>query len=290
MTRTTKATTKNAGPDASFMEITPKLAAKWLGRNSHNRAPRKSRIDQYAREMSEGRWHVSQDAITFDRNPDDPQAVLINGQHRLRAVEQSGKTIKAFVVTGLPRESQIAMDVGGRRSLADHLQLLGYRNTTMLASLISRVWMYRHHQHRSDRRPTHQQALDFLRDNPQIEDAQVGWQMLKGRLNVQPAVANACYYLFSEVDADGASDFYSKLASGADLSEGDPVFSLRRYLTRNMALRNHRVEPDVLMALFIKAFNSWRAGKPLRLLAFRPTTEEYPQVLNDAQLGLTSDD
>lgn len=70
-------------------------------------------IDKLDRLMRQGKYRLTAEPIMIDTNGD-----LINGQHRLRAVVQSGCTVPFLVVRGVPPESFAFIDQGRRRSAA----------------------------------------------------------------------------------------------------------------------------------------------------------------------------
>ena len=71
---------------AVFMLVDPTRAATWLETaNEGNRKVRQRRVDYYAQQMIQGRWKVVSNALGFDQS-----GRLIDGQHRLWAVVESG--------------------------------------------------------------------------------------------------------------------------------------------------------------------------------------------------------
>lgn len=105
--------------------ITPDLAAKWLEGNTHNRNLRQSVVDKYARDMKEGHWRPTHQGIAFDS-----KGVLIDGQHRLWAILQSGVTLDLMVTEGLDMEAQEVIDGGEVRQSRDVLTLRGEQGIT----------------------------------------------------------------------------------------------------------------------------------------------------------------
>lgn len=99
--------------DISVVNVTPTLAKQWLGKN-HNRKLRKSVVDAYAKQMASGQWSQSHQGIAFS-----PTGELLDGQHRLAAVVQSGVPVSLVVVRGVRQESQLNMDIGLRRNVVD---------------------------------------------------------------------------------------------------------------------------------------------------------------------------
>lgn len=68
--------------------VEPKLAATWLTQSKDNRPLRKSHINYLNKEMKEGRWRLTHQGIAFS-----PEGNLMDGQHRLQAIKESGMTI-----------------------------------------------------------------------------------------------------------------------------------------------------------------------------------------------------
>lgn len=69
--------------------VTPEKAAVWIGNNPHNRPAKQSRVAELAEFMKQGKWI---------ENTDFPIEVLdtgelLNGQHRLTAIMQSGVSL-----------------------------------------------------------------------------------------------------------------------------------------------------------------------------------------------------
>jgi hypothetical protein len=44
------------GMRAELVTITPEMAEQWLGKNTKNRPLKKTKIEQYARDIAAGRW------------------------------------------------------------------------------------------------------------------------------------------------------------------------------------------------------------------------------------------
>jgi hypothetical protein len=82
--------------EARLVSVTPQLAAEWLSTNTDNRPIRKRQVEILAKDMKLGNWLLnSSDMIMIGSN-----SVLLNGQHRLSAVVESGVTVRMFVLFG----------------------------------------------------------------------------------------------------------------------------------------------------------------------------------------------
>lgn len=77
--------------------ITPEIAHDMLNYNTCNRPLSRNTVAKYARMMKQGEWYLSHQAIAFAEDENGKQ-ILVDGQHRLAAVVQSGTTIKTTVI------------------------------------------------------------------------------------------------------------------------------------------------------------------------------------------------
>jgi hypothetical protein len=108
-------------PKSVRMTITPSQAVNWLEHaNNHNRSVSDRIVQQYARDMRAGRWRLSHQSIAFD-----PRGNLIDGQHRLWAVVEAAVPVEMHVWFNVDPASQMVIDMGRPRRLADNLRLGG---------------------------------------------------------------------------------------------------------------------------------------------------------------------
>lgn len=77
--------------------LTPEIAQDMLSYNTCNRPLSRNTVAKYARMMKQGEWFLSHQAIAFTED-DNGKQILVDGQHRLAAVVQSGTTIKTTVI------------------------------------------------------------------------------------------------------------------------------------------------------------------------------------------------
>ena len=96
---------------AKWMDIDPDLSGEFLERNRNIRNLDERRAKGLAMMMERGEWRQTHQGIAFDRD-----GYLVDGQHRLRAIQLSGTTQRMLVVSGL--ESDDAIDSGIKRTMA----------------------------------------------------------------------------------------------------------------------------------------------------------------------------
>ena len=113
-----------------IVNITPKIAEKYLAKNESNRALSKSRVLAYADDIKNNRWAFNPNPIVFDVS-----GKLIDGQHRLHAVISCGISVEMLVMTGAPIESGQIIDFGKPRTAGDVLKIDGIQNANNIAAL-----------------------------------------------------------------------------------------------------------------------------------------------------------
>jgi hypothetical protein len=87
--------------------------------------------------MKDGDWKLNGESIVFDDNGN-----VIDGQHRLTAIVESGVTIKSVVVRGVDRSTFTSIDSGVRRDGGDILAVSGYTYSKPLAAALNVIEMY----------------------------------------------------------------------------------------------------------------------------------------------------
>lgn len=106
------------GSDFGIITITPKIAKEILSKyNAKNRDIDQANVRLITHYMRTGRWVFNGEPICF--NMDD---FLVDGQHRLKAVIDSGIACKFLVVRGLETNAYNTIDIGNKRTSSDILK------------------------------------------------------------------------------------------------------------------------------------------------------------------------
>jgi hypothetical protein len=85
--------------------------------------------------MTRDQWKLSHQAIGISET-----GMLLDGQHRLRAIIKSGKTIPIYVVTGLKDDVMTVIDTGSKRSTGDAFGLLEVSQANNIAAAIQQYY------------------------------------------------------------------------------------------------------------------------------------------------------
>jgi hypothetical protein len=260
-TITTTAAALRAAPKAELIDVTPQMAARWLAEtNTHNRTLRGPAVAAYARDMTEGRWHTSGEAIKFAVD-----GTLLDGQHRLAAIARAGVAIATFVVFGLRREAQDVMDSGRKRSAGDALQLAGMRNVGRLSAAARLALCRRDGLPLSSTGYTNAEVQGFIRANPDLVEAVELMGNTVRNLLLTPRAGDYCFWLLYRVDPDAAYAFFTSLQSLAGLADGNPILVLHRRLSGNYGA-SRRISIEEQLSLVVRAWNYWRQGRSVQKL------------------------
>lgn len=274
-----------AEPESRRMTLTAPVALDWLQRNKKNRALQDYYVDTLAGAMLRGEWKLNGDAIRFST-----EYLVLDGQHRLWALVKAAEvnpdvSIDTFVVFGLEPGSQDTMDGGRKRTLSDVLKMHGEVSTMQLAATLNRIHLWRLGEgalrFAGPNRLTAAQGLSMLEREPHIRTAVRIAARIRGQLqnSVSASLLAPCLYRFDEIDHADSIEFWRQVGLGEGLKRYDPAYELRQAFFKN-ANRRSKLPTLVMHALIIKAWNAFRAGKPVQVLAWKAggaSPERFPE-------------
>ena len=248
----------------SLVDLNPELAEKWLGHNVGNRNLRRQKVQQYARDMREGNWHTSGQAIQFDWN-----GRLVDGQHRLEAVIESGVTIEVLVVKGLDPRAREVIDTGAKRTASDALKFAGHTQDATLLAAVARIADARENGYLRTAMATsvpqlsNSDVIAWVELNPEVGSAVLLSRRTGKAINIQPSVWAYCLYELQKVDVGKANEFAESIADMRLEGKGDPRKVLLDIFHR--AATGQRRKPGVAEAIYIvfRAWNAWATGQQL---------------------------
>jgi hypothetical protein len=260
------------------VEINPEQAAAMLETMQVNRRLRHNWIEDLKGRMERGEWQEeAQDPIRFNK-----QGHLFDGQHRLWALIESGKSFKFLVLRGLPIETMAVFDSGRKRTVADYLRLNGVEHADSVAGSLNFLRSYEVHGEMDyswgsvKLSPT--AALSFVESHAGIADAVTICGAVVKVLGGGVSRWLAIHYILSDIDTADTAHFFSRLAQPTDLEATSPILHLRTRLSQNrqsarrMSKREHS-------ALVFKAWNAYRKGAPMKALRWTmggSNPEVYP--------------
>lgn len=243
------------------VRVTPTLAAEWLRRNRNNRKLTPRRVKQYAEHMLRGEWRYTGEAIRFSKT-----GALIDGQHRLHALIESGIDLRIDVVTGLDDDVFDVLDAGKSRTGADILSIHGLDSwqSGTAASAIQMALNARDGLHPGlSARNSNREVSAFWLDHPSFAESVEFLSRLPRHANaVSHSVGVYLHWEFAKRDRDLADQFMAQLFHGDQLARTSPIYVLRQKFL-SMKLANTPADRCTQVHGCIKAWNLIRERKPV---------------------------
>lgn len=274
-------------PTYNVEDIDPHTAKEMLGGNTHNRNLRRRVVDAYVSDMQAGVWQENGESIKISAD-----GTIVDGQHRLHAIVESGATQRMLVVRGLPMSAQDVVDTGAKRTFADVLKLHGETNYNTIAAVTRRVdiWLRGIRTTKSSRYvSTNTQLLATLQAHPDIRTSSDVAVLVRSRVPISGSILGTCHWLFTHLDIEDdeaaaqlnedITTFFERLSDGAELPANSPIYVLRRTAIDNRNSKSNLNE-DVMTAYVIKAWNAYRDGRTMGFLRYRPggaNPEPFPE-------------
>jgi len=263
--------------------IGPELAQKYLDKCVRNRRVRKKLVERFAAAMKANHWKLTGESIKFNTKGE-----LIDGQHRLRAIVESGKSIEIVVHRNVPDEAFMELDTGGMRSPGDLLKVAGYDYTHGVASAIRNVLSI----YEIEAETVTPSSLAKKRVEPEtlLEWAQTHGEALTDAVRLTmtremkaicgpPALFAALYFIFSQANHKAAEEFFTILVEGLGFEHGrqDPVYQLRKNLLLIKDQKHKRRPNFYKAAITIKAWNAYQDRETIATLRYAES-EGWPEI------------
>jgi hypothetical protein len=212
-------------------EMTPVKAKRFLKRNTANYRKMKPRIvSRYADAMRKGEWRFTHQSIAVS-----VKGILLDGQHRLQAIVDSGVTILMVVCWNAPDGSRYESDTGVVRTNVDFvdgvLKLEGASRITPICTSIQELVT------------NTKQRVSTKRIEELIEDYREGMNdclpFFTGVKGIsQSAIIAACVYAH-RFYPEKAKEFAQSLGSLA-YKANSPEHSVARYVNSTECRSNRR--------------------------------------------------
>ncbi len=247
---------------SQWLDVTPAMATRWLKNNFRNRPISQDIVTAYARDMRLGLWTATHQGIAFNDRDE-----LIDGQHRLLAIVQSGRTIRIMVTFGLPSKiegsemtTMDAVDRGRTRSVGDQLLIQhgikqGGVIAAICAALSSLCWEKR------CRRLSVGQSLAVFREFEPAIHWLIERRSKQHGLRATGVLAAFAFAMTAEnTRSQAITRMFESLNGPEALPLRSPIAKLREFLTSEEAkllLRGHDrgVAEMTLQAIHLSALN-----------------------------------
>lgn len=271
-------------PDVFIKTIGPDEAKIMLQKNKANfRRLDEARIVRYAKEMSAGRWQFDGAPIRFDIG-----GMLIDGQHRLKAIIKSGVPVQLVVVVGLKADGS-TVDRGKPRTVAQWLYHHGIKNANVVAAAARLCCA---HNNGLWDRVAHGsgdvvdgEVIAFATSNREKLYSAVRMAST-AKAVLTPSIGSCIAYMGAGDMMPESNDtvvwFFKALADGANIDQDDAVFHLRSKLLSQRP--GSRISPSMTRWITTKAWNKTAMGETctaagLRIRSTGPSKDKAPDKI-----------
>jgi len=257
---------KLQGLTSEVVRITPAMAEYILfNYNDGNRPRTKNHVDRLAKIIKSGEFITTSQGISFSSN-----RKLLDGQHRLAAIAQSGVAVEIYVTFGVHPSAFSVYDTGKKRGAADAFHIAGLKNTKPLAAAARLLEAVELGKCNGDLTISNQRALEIVSEHPYLDEAaSIGGAIAK-KLKFQESAAIVGIYsiLHHSKIANKLDEFVGKLTVGDNLEKNSPILTLRNGLIGIKGRRSF--EGDLrggipraasTAAHIILAWNAWVNGR-----------------------------
>jgi len=262
---------RHSTEDIRYMVVSPVIAEKLISANTRNRPKRPRDVNEWADEMSAKRWMTTHQGVAIDRD-----GAIVDGQHRLEAIIESGVSVRMPVAVGLDPDTYKVIDSGRKRTTADALATDGEKSVLNLAATIRLALMFDNMWLDGGSRRIHTDIILAYREGREEDFREATrWSALAGTHGLylmRTAVATGYYLLHRDIGNKRlVEEFCEGVLIGANLSRDDPRFALRR-----VAGNDNKRTATVHLALWLKAWHRFATDQPARVLMYKRELEEFP--------------
>ncbi|TXM69610.1 hypothetical protein [Methylobacterium sp. WL120] len=233
--------------------ITKEIADWLLANNESNRTKKNSIIKAIKESIASGLWGLNGETVIVS---DDGK--LNDGQNRLTAISESGKSVTANVAFGYKRETRMTVDSAqAARTSGDLIKMHDVNVPPNFKSVSSLILQYK----AKDRFPSNnitpdrEKVSDFtIKNVDALRFVMDQIDSTSAKLLMPPTVMGAIFYIIAEKSTQPEVEkFMKSLLTGEYLSSSDPIFILRaRLMQENKKKRN---EYNEYLELVVRAWN-----------------------------------
>lgn len=263
--------------------VTPERAEQLLATNTMNRPVSRSHVNFLKKEMEAGAFKATGQSIQVSNTNK-----LLDGQHRLLAVVETGIPQEFVIVYDLPEEVFTVLDRGKTRSPGTAVSMAGFSNGNLRASIARMLLL-------NDlglittalgggggvltgANITPAKTLAYVQANDlnaAITFAQTAYDT--GRFFTQTDWA-FLYQILSAVNKEDAEAFLTALSNGAELDANSHILSIRNRMANAAVSATAKLPRLARYIMVYKSWNLMRRGRGTGLIKVLPG-ETLPELI-----------
>jgi hypothetical protein len=272
------------------VKITPEVAKDLLTVNPSNRHVRREDVRRWTKDMVAGKWVQTGVPILFSWD-----MKLLDGQHRLIAIMESGTTQIYNIVTGLAPEAYNVIDTGRIRTGGDVISDMNFKNYNVMASAIkSQIYWDRYKKLGTNLNQTkvaNYEVKEWVTDVRDTKLMVLCVEYAANFLSRQAPFLSASswaflYFILSQRNRTDAEYFVTVFATGENISrtKESAIYLLREKMISFSAKKSDwanrsSVSFVVKMHYILIAWNLWRSGKKPSELTIDLKAKSFPKPI-----------
>lgn len=270
-----------AGVTSKLVLITPELAQEYLNRNTHNRSMKENSLKVLRDHMNSGTFESKNgQTIVFSDN-----GVLMDGQHRLQAIVDTGKSFEFILVEGVKESTFTTIDVGVKRKGRDVMQIEGIPHANGIAATVTFYLRFKNNlstltggvQYHNI---AYDEMMRIYNENADLFQNQFEFASKEAKHNrvLSPSqFAGLISYtaLHSQYADRCRKEFWEPLLTGIDVSP--QINSLRNRFIQILSMKGKNVTLNYRIAYVILTYNNHFTGRNIQRLLY--DGEKLPSFL-----------
>jgi len=244
--------------------ITPEIAEDLLSRNTANRPLKRNDVEFLKSQLKAGEWQLTHQGIAIS---DDGS--LLDGQHRLKAIQETGISAEMLVTFNASKSIFSVLDIGRKRSAADLLYIEGGNGCTIAAAV--KLYLLYHTKPTFAWRGNVHRLVSNLAVLQEYQLDREGWQLAMSITNktktkalITPSPFTCFIYLALRKGHDFSMlmQFAENIKEGVALKKYDPILAYRNRCLLNFT---KGLSGQEMLGNYIKLFNYSLTNQELKL-------------------------
>ena len=270
--------------------ITPEQALQWLDAVPEwQRKVDRGQVEKLKTAIKNNEWKENGATIVFDS-----EGNLLDGQHRLHAISESGKTVNSLVVTGVAKGKATFQTIGDEkpRKAGDFIKA---KYAAAIAGVGRIQWLINHGHWPPGRGgggggviPPIYEVVKLVEPHiPFLEE--LGQQLDQvGRLTGQKTWCMFLVYYYTKIypyKVQQLVEFFTRMGTGENIDATSPIYRCRqRFLDANASQGSMILSRTAKMALIAKALNYYFDEKKMtQALTYSPSKDAFPILYGTKQ-------
>ncbi len=268
---------------AEFELIDPEKARTYLDKNIHNRSLDRRNLNKIIMDMERGNFKVTGESIKISKS-----GVMLDGQHRLWAILNTGLSVRMLVVTNLDDDVFKYMDTGRSRKASDVLAIEGIPHAAQTAATAKFIINFQRGQYIQVAQKhvgsskgsmlTNADVSAFVNENLNLLQDSLKYGYNKYNKLILGSILGGLHFIFDKISQAQADDFCHKVAEGTNLRKESPIFLLREKLRADLRA-TRKMSPLEKIALICKTWNFYRTNKTVAQLKWDSVREPFPKPI-----------